>query len=121
MRRIAACLLLALAWDAPLARADATKGEELYAQRCLGCHVPAAEGGGGAGPRLWKLIGRPTASAEDYVYSPALKAARIVWTRERLDAYVKDPRRVVDGTTMTFKVGNAAERRHILDYLETLR
>src|SRR5262245_8867306 len=101
--------------------ADAKKGEELYSQRCLACHVPAAEGFGGAGPRLWKMIGRKAASADDYAYSPALKASGIVWSRERLDAYVKDPRRIVDGTTMTFKVGDATERGHILDYVETLK
>jgi cytochrome c len=43
------------------------------------------------------------------------------WTRERLDRFLENPRAAVPGTTMEFEgIGDAAERRAIVDYLEGL-
>jgi cytochrome c len=44
------------------------------------------------------------------------------WTRERLDAFLANPRGVVPGTTMQFPgMADAAERARLIDYLETLK
>jgi len=56
-----------------------------------------------------------------YAYSPALKAAGIVWSREELDKWLQGPRKRVAGTRMVTAVADPTDRRAIIDYLETLR
>ena len=89
---------------------------------CTSCHAlrpgePALEG-----PLLWGVIGRPVASLPEYEYSGALRAMDGVWTRERLDRWIAGPAAVTPGTKMTLGgVRSAADRKVVLDFLETLR
>ena len=88
---------------------------------CLSCHAfrpgePELEG-----PPLWGVVGRPVASVDGYEYSGALRAKGGTWTRERLDRWIAGPAAVTPGTTMTLGgVRNAADRKVVLDFIETL-
>lgn len=97
-------------------RAQTTEGARLYTQRCGGCHSVDADR---VGPRHRGVVGRRAGSIEGFRYSPALRGAGFVWTPERLDRWLQNPRRMVAGTTMGFSVASAAERRAIIDYLES--
>lgn len=97
-------------------RAQATDGARLYTQRCGGCHSLDADR---VGPRHRGVVGRRAGSVEGFGYSSALRDAGFVWTRERLDRWLRNPRRMVPGTTMGFSLSDPAERRAIIDYLQS--
>jgi cytochrome c2 len=89
---------------------------------CLSCHPITPDEEDMEGPLLWGVIGRPVASLPDYEYSGALRAMGGVWTRERLDRWIAGPAAVTPGTKMTLGgVRSAADRKVVLDFLETLR
>ena len=98
-------------------------GESLFAEKCSGCHQSTLISGHPIGPNLNGVVDRQVASLSAYQdYSPALRQCGGVWTKERLDAFLKEPRKVCPGTTMDY-VGdpNAAERAAIVGYLGTLQ
>ena len=43
------------------------------------------------GPTLHKVIGRPAGSVAGYSYSTAMKSSGIVWSEEKLFAYLEKP------------------------------
>jgi cytochrome c len=54
----------------------------------------------------------------DYAYSPALKAAGIVWDETTLDRWLADPQAMVPGTKMTFSVDDAQDRADVIAFLK---
>jgi nitrite reductase (NO-forming) len=54
------------------------------------------------GPSLAGIIGRKAGSESSYNYSPAMKQANIVWDAKTLDAYLRDPQKLVLGNRMPF-------------------
>jgi cytochrome c2 len=94
-------------------------GESLFGG-CLGCHIQYNGHGHRIGPDLFKIVNKAVASANDYQYSPALKAYGGAWTKERLDKFLEDPRAAVPGTTMLFSgIKDAGSRARLITYLET--
>jgi cytochrome c len=87
---------------------------------CAACHALTAEGGNMAGPHLHRLFGRRMGSVAGYEYSERLARGDIVWTRETVaDLFTRGPDTVTPGTKMPIQtVGNAAELRALLDFLE---
>ncbi|HEY8540107.1 MAG TPA: hypothetical protein VIL28_14655, partial [Steroidobacteraceae bacterium] len=65
------------------------------------------------------VLGRSMGSASGFDdYSPAMRAQRGAWTRERLDRFLQDPQGVVPGTNMAFAgIVDARQRAAIIDYL----
>ena len=89
---------------------------------CLACHAFRSDEAEMEGPPLWGVVGRAVASVEGYEYSDALRQKGGTWTRERLDRWIAGPAAVTPGTRMTLGgVRNAADRRVVIDFLETLR
>jgi len=120
---LAAFGVLALA-PAPAAAqaADAAAGEGVFRRVCATCHNATAEGPRKLGPTLHGLVGRKSGSIEGFRYSKANSEANIVWTAEKLDPYIKNPREVVPGTTMAYAgLRNDAERANLIAYLVTLK
>jgi cytochrome c len=92
------------------------------AEACLSCHAITADEPALEGPTLWGVMGRRIASAADYEYSDALRKQQGVWDRETLDRFLAAPQVFAPGVNMTFGgVKNAADRKVVLDFLETLR
>lgn len=92
-------------------------GEYLY-RVCAGCHVPPAGSTDAVGPTLVGIGGREVASVHEFDYSPGLREFGGTWTRDRLDAYIRDPRSVVPGTTMIFSgLNDDGARELLLDYM----
>lgn len=102
----------------PAAAAD---GAQLFKSRCGICHWDPAQADEKPrqGPTLKKLIGRTAGTEKSFPrYSPAMKKAGFVWTADKLDSYLENPRTTVPGTTMAF-VGlkKPDERKAVVDYL----
>lgn len=118
----AACM--ALAALPALAEGDPAKGATVF-KKCAACHGIAADGPSKAGPMLFAVVGRTTASVEGFKYSEAMKtlgAEGHVWTAEELDKYLENPRQMVPGTKMAFAgLKKPQERADVIAYLETLK
>jgi cytochrome c len=99
--------------------ADAEAGEKDFKKYCTACHT-VEEGKNRVGPSLFGVVGRPSGSISGFAYSPAMKAAGITWTADKLDTYLADPKATVPGNKMTFAgVKNEAERADLIAFLAT--
>ena len=109
----------AIALIAPLAHAagDAQQGKALYASRCAACHSVQFNG---AGPAHKGVFGRRAGTAAGFAFSPALKAATVVWSEESLDKWLADPEKFLPGQRMGVNITDANERANLVAYLATL-
>jgi cytochrome c len=98
----------------------AADGAQLFKTRCASCHWDPAQAGEKPrmGPSLKGVIGRKAGTANFPRYSPAMKKAGFVWTADKLDTYLDNPRKVVPGTAMAF-VGlkKPDERKAVIAHL----
>jgi len=115
-------LALILNASPALAAGDAEAGGKLFTKTCGGCHSIGEGARGGFGPQLNGIIGRPAATTTDYQYSEAMKNSGVVWTRDKLAAYIEAPKKVVSGTQMIFwGISDQEKIENILAYLETFQ
>jgi cytochrome c len=100
--------------------ADVDAGKEEF-KKCALCHT-AEPGKNKIGPSLFGVVGRKSASVENYPYSEAMKKFDHTWDPETLDKYLTDPRAVVPNTKMIFPgIKDEKERQDVIAYLETLK
>jgi cytochrome c len=89
---------------------------------CAACHQTKARAKSGIGPNLWGVSGRISGTASGFAYSPAMKAAKIRWSRAALIAYINDPRKVVPGNKMPYAgLKDPKQDAAIADYLLSLK
>jgi len=101
------------------ATGDPVAGKAAFA-KCASCHQVGPSARGGFGPQLNGIIGRPAASTKDYKYSAAMQSSGIVWSEEKLRAFLKSPGDVVPGTKMRFfGIGSDTQIDNLLSYLRT--
>lgn len=93
---------------------DPVHGESLFEDECMSCHMKT---GGGQGPSLVGVVGRPAASAPGAVYSKALQEAHLTWTPDKLDAFLVNPNDLVPGTAMPMSIPDAKDRADVVAYL----
>ena len=125
-RRVSLLGLAALLLGSPVAPAAdkaaalVAAGKKLFVQ-CASCHSVGEEGMHGVGPNLRGVLGIPAAAQEDFEYSPALRSANIVWTKEALDKWLENPKALVPANSMAF-VGmpKAADRKALIAYLTSV-
>ena len=99
---------------------DAMAGARVFT-RCAVCHS-TVPGKNGMGPSLAGVVGRKAGSAPGFSYSPAMKAAGIVWTKDQIQALITNPQALVKGTRMFIPpVTNAKDRADVAAYLATLK
>jgi cytochrome c len=100
---------------------DAVKGKVVF-QRCAICQVVTKGGGNGLGPNLFGVVGRKVGTVAGFSYSAAMKNSGIMWTADKLNAYVEHPAAVVPGTKMAFAgITDAGQRADVVAYLATLK
>ncbi|MEG8232353.1 cytochrome c family protein [Pseudomonas orientalis] len=115
-------LALMLTTGQAAAAGDAEAGGKLFAKTCGGCHSIGEGARGGFGPQLNGIIDRPAGTTADYQYSDAMKTSGVIWTRDKLAAYIEDPKSVVKGTRMIFwGISDPEKIENILAYLETFQ
>ncbi len=109
--------------DALIAQADPQDGQVISVS-CEFCHHldAAPPGKRYMGPPLWGIVGKPKASAADFAYSDAMKAAGGAWSYDELNRFLADPRGYTPGTKMLAPDGiKAPERRAaLIRYLRNL-
>ena len=103
---------------ARLATADVAKGQASFA-KCAACHSITQGGANGVGPNLYATLGEGIAQGKaGYAFSAALKAKGGTWDFDKMDAWLKSPRKFADGTKMTFAgLGNPEERANVIAYI----
>ncbi len=93
------------------------KGEQVFA-KCQACHNVAAGGANGVGPNLHGVMGASYASKPGFNYSSALKGASGTWGWEEMDKWLLNPKRFIDGTSMSFAgLSKVEDRAAVAAYL----
>ena len=114
-----ACALLAL--GSGIGAVCAADGADVFNNNCAVCHS-TEPGTNKLGPSLAGVVGRKSASLQDYSYSPAMAKLNATWDKATLDKYLTDPQGMVPGTKMIFPgVKDEADRKAVIDYLATLQ
>ncbi|MGE5453510.1 MAG: c-type cytochrome [Acidobacteriota bacterium] len=96
-----AALALSLLSTLAQAAGSPERGGDVFDSQCAECHS-VKPSKNKKGPSLFASIGRKAASVPDYVYSDAMKQSGIVWTPDKLAAYIDAPKTVVPGGKMKF-------------------
>ena len=105
---------------APGMAADVEAGKTAF-KKCALCHTTEA-GKNKLGPSLFGVVGRKSATLENFNYSEAMKKFDHTWDEGTLDEYLADPRGTVPGTKMIFPgIKDKTERDDVIAYLETLK
>lgn len=108
---------------APVASASmaAADGKPAAFAQCAACHSVEA-GKNGVGPSLAGVFGRKAGAVPGFAYSDANKNSGLTFDEQTLDTYLTNPMKMVPGTKMTYAgMGNAADRKALIDYLKTLK
>ncbi len=113
-------LFVAAVLVAGSAQAQALSGEQVFKQRCQMCHLAKVGAPNVLGPSLAGVVGRK-AGTTTFGYTPAMKAAKITWTKEVLDKFLAAPAKMVPGTRMVIAVSDAGPRSALVGYLATLK
>ena len=98
---------------------DPSAGSDVFATECSDCHS-VRQGKNKKGPSLFGVVGRKSGSIADFKYSDGMRALNIVWTPEKIDAYITKPKAVVpDGKMKYDGLANAKARADVLAFLAT--
>jgi len=102
--------------------ADAGKAADTFVEECGDCHS-LTPGKNKKGPSLRGVVGRSAGTVADYAgYSDAMKQAGFVWTVEKLDLYIAQPRKAVPGGRMKYDgLPDAQARANLIAYLSTMK
>jgi cytochrome c2 len=109
--------LVLLALDAYAASTKLPRGEVQFRAYCIGCHSIGCNRGG---PKLQDIFNRKAGTVPDFkFYSESLRNSGIVWSAETLDAFLRDPGKLVPGTGMSAigRVDSARDRSEIIAFL----
>ncbi|VDD85596.1 unnamed protein product [Enterobius vermicularis] len=99
---------------------DFERGKRVFKLRCAHCHV-AESPVNRLGPHLYGIVGRKAGSVDYYPYTAANKNKGVVWTRDTLFEYLKNPRSFIPGTSMIFRgIRRAEDRADVIKYLEEI-
>lgn len=104
-----------------MVQGDAEAGQRAF-KRCVSCHQVGPAARGAFGPHLNGIVGRRAGATADFRYSPAMKQSGIVWTEQKLAAFLQSPNQVVPGNQMRFwGIGDQRQIANLVAYLRTQR
>ena len=102
------------------AAGDIGRGGDVFDSQCAECHS-VKQGKNKKGPSLFASIGRKSATVPDFVYSDAMKQSGIVWTPDKIETYLANPKAAVPGGKMKFDGKlTPQEMADLLAFLNTL-
>jgi cytochrome c len=111
-------LAVAVLAGAPASAADIAHGQEVF-RACAACHSDKPDA---LGPSLKGVVGRKSASLDDFRYSAPMRRANLVWDEPNLRQFVTDPQAKVAGTRMPFGgLGNPKDVDDVVAYMATLK
>jgi cytochrome c len=98
-----------------LASADLARGETSH-NKCISCHTFDKGGRNLVGPNLYGVIGREKGSEAGFNYSAAFKKVmKGPWTIQEISDFIKNPKLMVPGTSMTYAgIPRASERADLI-------
>lgn len=100
------------------AAGDAAAGAAVF-KRCAICHSVEPGKKTAMGPNLFGVAGRKAGTGA-FNYSPAMKGSGIVWTPDKLDAFLQKPAATIKGTRMAFAgLPKPEDRANVIAYLAT--
>jgi cytochrome c len=101
---------------------DIENGKATFSTNCGVCHSVQEHGGPNQGPNMLGLVGRKAGSQPDFtLYSDALKASGITWSKKTLDKFLVNPGAMVPGTVMPLQIPDDKTRADVIAYLATLK
>lgn len=99
---------------------DTERGAEIW-KKCRSCHTVGPAAANRTGPHLNEVFGRRAAAIEGYRYSKAMQRAGadgLIWTVDKLDLYIENPKTLVTGTRMNFRgISDPADRADLIAFL----
>ena len=99
------------------AAGDAKAGADVFDQECSDCHS-VKQGKNKKGPSLFGVVDRKSASIPDFVYSDPMRALNVVWSLDKIESYITNPKAVVPGGKMKYDgLSNEKERADLLAFL----
>lgn len=105
--------------EALLAAADLAKGEAVFA-KCSTCHTINAGGANGTGPNLHGVLGKPVAKHAGFKYSGAITEMGGTWDFKKMDDWIASPRKMANGTTMSFAgLSSPTDRANLIAWMNT--
>lgn len=108
-------------FGSPARAADPAAGKSIFNSYCSICHS-VQPGKNMVGPSLFGVVGRQTGAVAGFHYSPANQGAHLTWDAATLDKYLRSPRTVIPGTTMTYGgLSDDTKRADLIAYLSTLK
>ena len=103
---------------APAMAADLEHGKAVY-QTCAACHTDKPDA---IAPSLMGVVGRKSASRDDFRYSAAMRRANLTWDEANLRQFLADPQAKVSGTRMPFAgFKDPKDVDDVVAYLVTLK
>lgn len=96
---------------------DPVKGAEIF-KKCTSCHTIASGAANGIGPNLYGVMGKKHGHVAGFGYSSGMMAMPGVWDWAAMDAWLKSPKKYVEGTKMSFAgLSNAEDRASLIRYI----
>jgi cytochrome c len=99
------------------AAGDVAKGSETF-KKCASCHSITPGGANGIGPNLHGVMGKKHGAVGGFAYSAGLLAKPGNWDFEGMDAWLKSPKKYVEGTKMSFAgLSKPEDRADVIAYI----
>ena len=99
---------------------DVKKGKKVY-RKCVACHSIKKGARHKIGPNLFGIVDSPSGNALGYTYSKAMKMANLTWDEGNLDRFIKNPKKLIKKTKMSFAgIRSNEQRANLIAYLKTL-
>jgi cytochrome c len=99
------------------AAGDVAKGAETF-KKCASCHSITPGGANGIGPNLHGVMGKKHGAVGGFAYSAGMLAKPGNWDFEGMDAWLKNPKKYVEGTKMSFAgLSKPEDRANVIVYL----
>jgi cytochrome c len=115
-------LVIGGAQAAPAPKGDAKNGQAVFMDNCGVCHTAEKGAANKIGPNLFGVVGRKSATAPAYMYSPAMMMANLTWDVPTLQVYLMGPQKKVPGTKMGFPgFSDPQDEADAIAYLVTLK
>ena len=103
-------------------KGDAKSGQAVFMDNCGVCHTAEKGAANKIGPNLFGVVGRKSATAPAYMYSPAMMKAALTWDVPTLEVYLMGPQKKVPGTKMGFPgFSDPQDEADAIAYLVTLK
>ena len=101
---------------------DAKNGQAVFMDNCAVCHSNERGAPNKIGPNLFGIVGRKSATAAGYMYSPAMMMANLTWDDANLNEFLAGPQKKVAGTKMGFPgFSDPGEQADTVAYLNSLK